>query len=267
MPLRFGNKVAIVTGASQGIGREIARQFSMEGAAVVCADLQPSGADPGLPTHELIREVGGKATFVQTDVSKAVDVEALVERTVTEFGRLDVMVNNAGICTEAKEPTPIDKGSEELLDRHLQVNTKSAWFGCKYAVRQMKKQDPCPDSGLRGQIVNISSVVAYVGLPGLSNYATSKGAVAALTKTVAMETSKLAITCNAICPGFTQMPMLNDALGGALNSARETVQTGIPLQRFGRAVDQARTVLFYASRDAAWITGTTLAVDGGITAQ
>lgn len=77
------------------------------------------------------------------------------------------MVNNAGICTEAKEPMPIEKSSEELLDRHLRVNTKSAWLGCKYAVRQMKKQDPCPDSGLRGQIVNISSVVAYIGLPGL----------------------------------------------------------------------------------------------------
>ncbi|GME27412.1 Gluconate 5-dehydrogenase [Neofusicoccum parvum] len=264
---RLHNRVAIVTGASQGFGREICRQFALEGALVVCADLKPDGID-GTPTHEMIqKELGGKAIYVKTDVSKADDVESTIERAVSEYGRLDIMVNNAGICTEAANPAPVDESSEESFDRHFQINTKGAYLGCKYAVRQMKKQEP-HECGLRGWIVNVSSVGALIGIPGIVNYNTSKGAIVALTKTVAVEVGQFGITCNAICPGSSYGQLLDDALKGAYSTlGHDAIAAMFPLKRFGRAMDQARSVLYLASDDAAWVTGTALAVDGGISAQ
>lgn len=263
---RLLNKVAIVTGSSQGIGREICNQFHEEGALLVCSDLRPIGQGEDVPTHEFITKKGGKAIFVQTDVSKAEDWKALIEKAVAEYGRVDILVNNAGICTEANNPQPIDEVDEDAFDAHLRINTRGVFLGCKYAVRQFKKQElhPC---GIRGWIVNFASMVATIGMAGLSGYTASKGAVAALTKTVALDVAKEGIVANSICPGFTQTAMLDNALGGALSSARNAVLAALPRGRFGETKDHARAAVYLASEDAAWVTGINLNVDGGLTAQ
>ncbi|KAL1614301.1 hypothetical protein SLS54_009868 [Diplodia seriata] len=238
---RLHGRIALVTGASSGFGREICKQFALEGAAgIVCADLQPtSGSDEDtVPTHELVQreEYGGgatKAVFVRVDVSKAADVEGAVAEAVRVFGRVDVVVNNAGICSEAAHPAPVDESSEEDFDRHLQINTKGAYLGCKYAVRQMKRQEPHA-CGVRGWIVNVASLGATVGIPGLASYG----------------------------------KMLDEALQGAFSTiGHDAIASMYPLKRFGRPIDQARSVCYLASDDAAWVTGTTLAVDGGMSAQ
>ncbi|OAG04638.1 NAD(P)-binding protein [Paraphaeosphaeria sporulosa] len=259
---RLLNKVAIVTGSSQGIGREICNQFHEEGALLVCSDLRPLGQGEDVATHESIVKKGGKAIFVQTDVSKAEDWVALISKTVEEYGRLDILVNNAGICTEADNPQPIDEVDEDAFDTHLRVNTRGVFLGCKYAVRQFKKQKLHP-SGVRGWIVNFASMVANIGMAGLSGYTASKGAVAALTKTVALDVAKQGIVANSICPGS----MLDNALGGALSSARDAVLAALPRGRFGETKDHARAAVYLASDDAAWVTGINLNVDGGLTAQ
>ncbi|OMP86118.1 putative oxidoreductase [Diplodia seriata] len=272
---RLHGRIALVTGASSGFGREICKQFALEGAqGIVCADLQPtSGSDEDtVPTHELVQreEYGAaKALFVRVDVSKAADVEGAVAEAVRAFGRVDVVVNNAGICSEAANPAPVDESSEGDFDRHLQINTKGAYLGCKYAVRQMKRQEPHA-CGVRGWIVNVASLGATVGIPGLVCYNASKGAIVSLTKTVAVDVGRFGITCNAICPGSLASygKMLDEALQGAFSTiGHDAIASMYPLKRFGRPIDQARSVCYLASDDAAWVTGTTLAVDGGMSAQ
>ncbi|KAF2646769.1 NAD(P)-binding protein [Massarina eburnea CBS 473.64] len=273
---RLSNKVAIITGSSQGIGREICNQFSEEGALVVCSDLRPLGQGNDVATHEAITKKGGKAIFVSTDVSKADDWKALIAKTVQEFGRVDILVNNAGICTEANKPAPIDEVDEDAFDAHLRINSRGVFLGCKYVIQQMKKQEIHQSSGLRGWIVNFASMVSNIGMAGLTGYTASKGAVSAMTKTIALDVAKQGIVVNAICPGFTKTAMLDNALGagastdgGALGSsaARDAVLAALPRGRFGEAKDHARAAVYLASDDAAWVTGILLNVDGGLTAQ
>ncbi|OJD40340.1 gluconate 5-dehydrogenase [Diplodia corticola] len=276
---RLQGRVALVTGSSSGFGREICKQFALEGAAgILCADLVPgarstaNAEDDGVPTHELVQreEYGGgatKALFVKVDVSKAVDVKGAIARAVEEWGRVDIVVNNAGICGEAANPAPIDESNEDMFDAHLAINTKGAYLGCKYAVQQMKTQEPHA-SGIRGWIVNVASLGATVGIPGLVCYNASKGAIVSLTKTVAVDVGQFGITCNAICPGSSYGTMLDEALQGAFSSiGHDAIASMYPLKRIGRPIDQARSVCYLASDDAAWVTGTTLAVDGGMSAQ
>ncbi|KAI9727384.1 MAG: hypothetical protein M1834_008455 [Cirrosporium novae-zelandiae] len=262
---RLLNRVAIVTGASQGLGRGISLQYHKEGALLVCADLHPEG-EGDVSTHELIQQQKGKAIFVKTDVSNGKQVEKLVAKAVKEYGRLDIMVNNAGMCTETSSPKPIDESNEDIFDAHMAVNVKGVYLGCKYALRQMKKQEPLPNSD-RGWIVNLASVSALVGMHGLPVYSATKGAVAAMTRAVALDASAHRVHCNAICPGYTQTSLLTAAIGNLLEGDQKAVEKTIPFRGFGRPIDIARVATFYASDDASWVTGTCLAVDGGLTAQ
>lgn len=183
MSKRLANRVAIVTGASQGIGREICHQFHLEGTSVVCVDIRPSAPNGFVPTHELIQQLGGKAIFVEADVSNAEKVEKLVATAVAEYGRVDMcvehhhrwysadrkasLVNNAGIFPELTNPSkPMDEAVQDFFEETIRVNTRSTFLCTKYAVQQMKKQDPF-DSGVRGWIVNISSMVAIAGVAGM----------------------------------------------------------------------------------------------------
>jgi NAD(P)-dependent dehydrogenase (short-subunit alcohol dehydrogenase family) len=203
---RLLGKVCIVTGSSSGLGRAIALAYAREGALLVCTDLRSQArpeieAECAATTDELIRESGGRALFVKADVSQATEVEAMVDAAVTEYGRIDVLVNNAGIAVEAgQRPLKIHETPEESFDATIAVNLKSCFLASKYVIRQMMKQDKS-SSGDRGWIVNMSSIYGLVGGRYLPSYAASKGAVTNLTRQVAMDYATDGIHCNAICPG------------------------------------------------------------------
>ena len=266
MTARLDGRIVVVTGASSGIGRAIALGAAAEGAAVVCSDLRksadPAGYEPDLDrdTDDLIRSKGGRAEYVQADISLAGDVQHLVDRAVEAFGRLDVMVNNAGVFPGLR--TIVDE-TEDVFDRTLAVNTKGVWLGCKIAITQMLRQEVSGRS--RGKIVNIASIAGLNGLAVTPSYCASKGAVANLTRQLATDFARKRINVNAVCPGFLQTamgrPFYDD---GNLTRALEE-QT--PWPELGTADDIARAAVFLASDDAAWVTGSMLVVDGGFSAS
>ncbi|KAL6921119.1 hypothetical protein ACHAP8_012373 [Fusarium lateritium] len=266
---RLKDKVCIVTGSSSGLGRSIALGYSHEGALLVCADLQQDAraqlnGEEEISTDELIRHKGGKAIFVQTDVSKSTAVEELVTRTVIQFGRVDVLVNNAGISIEAgKTPCRIHETPEEWWDLTMAVNLKSIFLTSKYAIAQMLKQKT-NESGDRGWIINISSIFGVVGGYTIPSYAASKGAVSNLTRSVALDYAKDGIHCNAICPGYTETAIFADTIK---IHDKESIRAKHPLHGTGTPQDLVGAAIFLASQEARWITGVCLPVDGGYTAQ
>ncbi|KAG8357985.1 hypothetical protein FVEN_g4445 [Fusarium venenatum] len=266
---RLKGKVCIVTGSSSGLGRSIALGYSHEGALLVCADLQQDAraqlnGEEEISTDELIRHRGGKAIFVQTDVSKRTAVEELVTRTVIQFGRVDVLVNNAGISIEAgKTPCRIHETPEEWWDLTMAVNLKSIFLASKYAIAQMLKQER-NESGDRGWIINISSIFGVVGGYTIPSYAASKGAVSNLTRSVALDYAKDGIHCNAICPGYTETAIFADTIK---MHDKESIRAKHPLHGTGTPQDLVGAAIFLASQEARWITGVCLPVDGGFTAQ
>ncbi|RFN51731.1 hypothetical protein FIE12Z_3934 [Fusarium flagelliforme] len=267
---RLTDKVCIVTGSSSGLGRSIALSYSSEGARLICADLQPHPrpaniqTEEAIPTDELIRKNGGKAIFVKTDVSKAKDVEELVTRAVIQFGRIDVLVNNAGVSLEAGQPpVRIHETSEERWDTTISVNLKSIFLTTKYTIAQMLKQEKNED-GDRGWIINISSILGIVGGYTVPSYAASKGAVTNLTRSVALEYAKDGIHCNAICPGYTETAIFADTIK---MHSKEDIRAKHPLHGTGKPQDIVGAAIFLASAEARWITGVNLPVDGGYTAQ
>ncbi|KAM0234811.1 hypothetical protein ACHAPO_006175 [Fusarium lateritium] len=266
---RLKDKVCIVTGSSSGLGRSIALGYSHEGALLVCADLQQDAraqlnGEEEISTDELIRHKGGKAIFVQTDVSKSTAVEELVTRTVIQFGRVDVLVNNAGISIEAgKTPCRVHETPEEWWDLTMAVNLKSIFLTSKYAIAQMLKQE-MNESGDRGWIINISSIFGVVGGYTIPSYAASKGAVSNLTRSVALDYAKDGIHCNAICPGYTETAIFADTIK---IHDKESIRAKHPLHGTGTPQDLVGAAIFLASQEARWITGVCLPVDGGYTAQ
>jgi glucose 1-dehydrogenase len=248
------NKVAIVTGASSGIGRAIARRYAAEGATVVVADTTVEPIEGGAPTAEVIVDAGGTAVFVRTDIADWDSVDALAKDVVDRFGRIDVLVNNAAIYTS----TNLLETSPEQWSRVIGVNLTGFFLCCKRAVQQMVVQEPV--EGVRGRIVNLSSQHGMVACPGDLPYSVSKGGIVQMTRQIAVDHADDLIVCNAIAPGkiVTGKPgIANDP--DALDYSRRRT----PWPRLGRPDDVAGAALFLASDMASYVTGVNLMVDGG----
>ncbi|CEP16383.1 hypothetical protein [Parasitella parasitica] len=251
---RLSGKVAIITGAGSGIGFETAVLFAKEGAKVVCADINEKGIQN---TVARIAELAGKeasAIAVRTDVSKEEEVKALVEKAVEEFGRLDIMFNNAGIMHPEDDNALTT--AEKVWDLTMNINVKGVWFGCKHAINAMRQNGG-------GSIINTASFVALMGAatPQLA-YTASKGAVLAMTRELAMVHARENIRFNSLCPGPIRTPLLMDFLNTEEKKQRRLVH--VPQGRFGEAIEQAYGALFLASDESSFVTGTDFRVDGGL---
>lgn len=259
---RLENRVAIVTGASSGIGRAIARGFAKEGARVICSDIRTEARPEGYednrqrPTAEVIRQDGGEAFFIRADVAIGRDVESLVKSAAERYGRLDIMVNNAGVFTRL---SPIHETTEEEYDFTMSVNAKGVWNGCQHAIRQFLQQ------GDGGKIINIVSIAGVIGLPSEPAYCASKGAAANLTRQLAIDYGPYRINVNAICPNFLTTAMARPFHEDA--TLRAAVEEITPLRRWGSPEDIVGPAIFLASHEADYVTGTLLMVDGGFTAR
>lgn len=259
---RVDGKVAIITWASSGVGRAIAIGFGDEGARIVCSDIRADARPEGyeddgqMATAEVITTRGGQACFVQADVAHGKGVESLVEQAVERFGRLDIMVNNAGVFTRL---APIHEKTEEEYDFAMVVNAKGVWNGCQQAIRQFLKQ------GDGGKIVNIVSFAGVIGLPEESAYCASKAAAANLTRQLAVDYGQHGINVNAICPNFLTTAMTRPFHED--QDIKSTVEDITPLQRWGTAQDLVGPAIFLASAESGYVTGSLLMVDGGFTAK
>lgn len=248
--MRLKGQIAIVTGAGQGIGRAIAIKLAKEGAAVTVNDIDLEKAEK---VAEEIESQGGQALPVKADVSKAEEVNRLVAQTLDKFKKVDILVNNAGIgkLTRFLEMT------EAQWDSTMDVNIKAQFLCSKAVIEHMMKQK-------RGKIVNIASLAAHIGAPGLAAYGASKGGVVQLTKALAVEFGKYNIMVNAISPGFTLTEMVKQT-GRDRPDFLEGLDR-IPLRRAAEPEDIANVVLFLASAESDYITGQVLIVDGGLMA-
>jgi NAD(P)-dependent dehydrogenase (short-subunit alcohol dehydrogenase family) len=245
-------KVGLVTGGTSGIGREAAVLFAKAGAKVVVAGRREV---EGKETIELIRAAGGDGLFVKADVSKASEVEALIQKTVEKFGRLDVACNNAGI---EGMWVPITEQSEEDWDRTIDINLKGVWLCLKYEIRQMHKQRG------GGAIVNMASVAGLMGLAGAATYSASKHGVIGLTKSAALENARSGIRVNVVCPAVIETPMAERAYSQP--EVNKFVLGLHPIGRFGRPEEIAEAVVWMCSDRASFMTGQSLILDGGLLA-
>ncbi len=241
--MRFQDQVVVVTGASRGIGREIALRFAAEGAKVACVATTVAGAQG---TVDLI---SGGAQAYAADVSSAESVEALFAAVVADLGTPSVLVNNAGITRD----TLMLRMKDDDWDRVMEVNLKGAFLTTRAVAKLMMK-------ARYGRIVNISSVVGLHGAAGQANYSAAKAGLIGLTMSTAKELGSRGITCNAVAPGFIETDMTHDLPA----EFREHVAKTAPAGRLGTGEDVAPAVLFLASKEAAYITGQTLTVDGGL---
>jgi len=250
--LSFTGKVVLVTGAASGIGRAIALAFGRAGASVVVADVSIDG---GHATAAMIVENGGKALFVQCNVTRAADVEALVDKTINYYGHLDFAVNNAAV--EEERGALADAGDEQF-DRIMNVNVKGVWLGMKYQLRQMLKQG-------HGAIVNMAGVAGLVGSPNRAIYGASKHAVIGLTKSAAAEYAREGIRVNALCPAAVKTPMLARAFERD-PGVEKKLKAAHPMGRFADAGEVAQAALWLCSDMASYVNGHEMVVDGGFTA-
>jgi 3-oxoacyl-[acyl-carrier protein] reductase len=244
---RFVGKTAIVTGASRGIGREIALLLAKEGARVA---VNYSGSkDKADEVVKLIADAGGEAFAIQADVSDADSVKNMIDQTLERFGSIDILVNNAGITKD----NLLMRMKDDEWDDVININLKGVFLCTKGVTRQMMRQRA-------GKIVNVASIVGVSGNPGQANYVAAKSGVIGFTKTVAQELASRNINVNAVAPGFITTDM-TDALNEEVKNQMLSV---IPLGKLGNPEDVAKTVLFLLSDDAAYITGQTIHVDGGM---
>jgi 3-oxoacyl-[acyl-carrier protein] reductase len=251
--MRLKDKVAIVTGGGSGFGEGIAKRFAEEGAKVVVNDIDEKN---GKRVAEEIDKAGGQgsAVFVRADVAKDAEVKALVDAALARFGRLDVMVNNAGI---SHRNMPMLEVPEEMVDRILAVNVKAIWLAARHAVPVFRKQ------GGGGVIINTASTAALRPRPGLTVYNASKGAVVTMTKSMAVELAPDRIRVNALCPVAGETPLLATFLGEDTPEQRARFRATVPLGRLSTPLDIANAALYLASDEAEFITGVALEIDGG----
>jgi A-factor type gamma-butyrolactone 1'-reductase (1S-forming) len=250
---RFEGKVAVVTGATSGIGKAAAKEWAGEGATVIVAGRR---AEKGEAVAREIREAGGEATFVRTDVTDAGSLQAMVRAAVDRHGRLDYAFNNAGISGE--NFTPVADQTPESWDAVMATNLKGVWLAMKYEIPEMLKTGG-------GVIVNTASFFGMTGSDfGIAPYVASKDGVIGLTKSAGMEYARKGIRINAVCPGFVLTEFVEPALEHAHDRFMADIDRRVPMGRIGDAREIARAVLWLASDDASYMTGQTLSVDGGV---
>jgi NAD(P)-dependent dehydrogenase (short-subunit alcohol dehydrogenase family) len=249
--MRLDDKTALVTGAASGIGEATALRFAEEGAHVVVTDIDTPG---GESLVEDIEDAGGEATFYELDVTDADQFHEVVDDVADQHG-LDVLVNNAGT---GHPSSYIEDTDESMRDFVIDVNVKGVWNGCHAALPHMKEQGD-------GAIVNIGSLASHFGLPKQAAYSLTKGAVLNFTRAVAAEAGPKGVRVNAVCPGFTDTPLLQQFLSMTDDpeAAREQMRESYPLKRLGEPEEIASCICFLASEDASWVTGHGLVVDGG----
>ncbi|WP_456271574.1 3-oxoacyl-[acyl-carrier-protein] reductase [Bacillus sp. AK031] len=245
--MKLQGETALVTGASRGIGREIALELARQGANV--AVNYAGSKERAMEVTEEIKSMGGKAIAIQCNVADGDSVQAMIKETISHFGSLDILVNNAGITRD----NLLMRMKENEWDDVINTNLKGVFLCTKAVSRQMMKQRS-------GRIINISSIVGVSGNPGQANYVAAKAGVIGLTKTSARELAARGITVNAVAPGFISTDMTDELS----EEVKAEMLKGIPLSRFGEAKDIARVVNFLASEDSSYMTGQTLHVDGGM---
>lgn len=248
----FAGKVALITGGNMGIGRATAIAFAQQGAAVVISGRREKEGHAAVAE---IESLGGTALFVKTDASSEPEVSALIEQTLAKFGRLDCAFNNAGV---EQTLTPLPEQLEETYHQIMDINVKGVWLALKHEIPAMLKAGG-------GAIVNSSSIAGLVGLAGASIYVASKHAVIGLTKSVALEYAKQRVRVNAVAPGAIETRMFQDF--AANPEVRRQLESAHPIGRVGQPPEVAKVVTWLCSDAASFITGQTVPVDGGYTAQ
>ncbi|QUN31632.1 SDR family oxidoreductase (plasmid) [Cupriavidus sp. KK10] len=248
--MKLSKKVAIVTGGGSGIGEATVRRFVAEGAKVVVADI----TDRGAALCGELNEAGHEALFCRADVAQEGDIRHLIEQTVSRFGRLDIVVANAGIGQAA---VPLEQTELDSWQQMIDTNLTGVFLTNKHAIVQMKRQQ----SG--GAVVNVASILGHVGMAGATAYNAAKGGVANLTRSIGVACAQDGIRVNAVCPGFVDTPILDAA--GEEKKAR--IAAMHPIGRLGRSEEIAAAILFLASDGASFMVGANLIVDGGYTAQ
>jgi NAD(P)-dependent dehydrogenase (short-subunit alcohol dehydrogenase family) len=243
--MRLKDKVVIVTGGGQGLGEAFAKGCAREGAKVVIVDVNEETG------KKVEQEIGENAVFIRTDVSQRPQVQAMVDEVMKRFGRIDVLINNAGVHAGGK----FWEETDEIWRRMFEVNVMGVVYCSQAVVPIMMKQG-------KGKIINVSSKAAIVGEPYHAAYSASKGAVLSLTRAMAAELAQYGIRVNALCPGTTLTPLGQSALADP--ELRRALESGIPLGRLGQPEDHVGSVLFLASDESDWMTGQMIVVDGGL---
>ena len=248
---RIQGKVAVITGAASGMGRATAIRFAKEGASIVLTDLNSQGGETAVAE---CAAAGGRAVFQRTDVTSEPDIKAAVARAVKEFGRIDIMFNNAGI---AGAVGPIEKVESEAWDRTMATLLRAVYLGMRYSIPEMRKVGG-------GSIISTASVAGLRGVGYLAAYSAAKAAVVNLTQAVAIEVGHDKIRVNCICPGGVNTPLIHRGRPGAEEGAEQRMAKMQPIPRAGKPDDIANMALFLASDESAWISGTAMVVDGGV---